>query len=406
MPSPEISECASNLLSPKKRKKLEIFDTNRKISVSKMKSVDILEVANFCAIQGEVINNEIHKGYTVLSELANSYKAGEISLEQYDEAATAVKEKLQELEPQRKRLKSQTKFIEDDIRDCLGVSRSNYTTLENAYTTAIAEKVMTASKLKTGKNTKSHKQQEFKMKLFEYYAAQKVVNEVKLGFCHLTGWQPFIVVKAAHIIPKSLGGESLAYIFGVQDGDMANDCGNGLVLHHVIEEQLDVGGIVIVPVKDTNPLDFKLVVADKSILSNMIFPGIFFRDIDGKLLDFNSENRPAKRNLYFRFAITCFHQKQRANIEYWDEMNSKGYIWATPGPYLRKSMLKTLARNISDRYLPEVFFQDTTFSEDDGFPSMSEENEDNLATELKALFEDSTISKHESDDESDSEEDD
>lgn len=32
-------------------------------------------------------------------------------------------------------------------------------------------------------------------------------------------------------------------------------------------------------------------------------------------------------------------------------------MWATPGSYLRKSMLATLAKKASDHFLPEVFYK-------------------------------------------------
>ena len=34
-------------------------------------------------------------------------------------------------------------------------------------------------------------------------------------------------------------------------------------------------------------------------------------------------------------------------------------MWATPGPYLRQSMLRSLARAVSDHFLPEAFYPQT-----------------------------------------------
>jgi len=56
-------------------------------------------------------------------------------------------------------------------------------------------------------------------------------------------------------------------------------------------------------------------------------------------------------------------------------------MWATPGPYLRKSMLTMLARKISDHFLPEVFWKNT-FEVSDGAPSRSKGEEETLALSL------------------------
>lgn len=39
-------------------------------------------------------------------------------------------------------------------------------------------------------------------------------------------------------------------------------------------------------------------------------------------------------------------------------------MWASPGPYLEKSMLCSLARNISGVELPPPLYEDTTFKSD------------------------------------------
>jgi hypothetical protein len=36
-------------------------------------------------------------------------------------------------------------------------------------------------------------------------------------YCHLTGWLPEKQVKCAHLVPKSLESDELAYIFGVRE---------------------------------------------------------------------------------------------------------------------------------------------------------------------------------------------
>ncbi|XMA15379.1 hypothetical protein WAI453_008170 [Rhynchosporium graminicola] len=45
------------------------------------------------------------------------------------------------------------------------------------------------------------------------------------------------------------------------------------------------------------------------------------------------------------------------------EISSKGYLWATPGPYLRKTLLLALARRVSDAYEPEAFYLENSFGD-------------------------------------------
>ena len=74
-----------------------------------------------------------------------------------------------------------------------------------------------------------------------------------------------------------------------------------------------------------------------------------------------------------------------------DRVDARGYLWATPGPYLRKSMLLTLARRISDTFLPEAFY-DSTFTMADGSPQRSPEDEDDLAMGLDYKMRDALTS--------------
>lgn len=51
-------------------------------------------------------------------------------------------------------------------------------------------------------------------------------------------------------------------------------------------------------------------------------------------------------------------------------------MWATPGPYLRRTTLEILAKKASDIVLPEVFWKmvtDTTFQESESSPQYPSE---------------------------------
>ena len=54
-------------------------------------------------------------------------------------------------------------------------------------------------------------------------------------------------------------------------------------------------------------------------------------------------------------------RRKSSNLSWAAELPSKGHLWATPGPYLRKTLLLSLARKVSDVYLPETFYKEKTF---------------------------------------------
>jgi hypothetical protein len=81
--------------------------------------------------------------------------------------------------------------------------------------------------------------------------------------------------------------------------------------------------------------------------------------------------------LYFRFIITyIFRKKEDAEStkDFTDEVEREKPFWPSPGPYLEKSTLVALARNISGCELPPALVEDTTFEARQEFPRVSEVN--------------------------------
>ncbi|KAJ9306108.1 hypothetical protein DTO217A2_4408 [Paecilomyces variotii] len=83
------------------------------------------------------------------------------------------------------------------------------------------------------------------------------------------------------------------------------------------------------------------------------------QDFDKKELVFLTENRPARRFLYFRFLITYLNAKKSENTAFTSTVEGRDQFWASPGEYLEKSTLKALARNISGLELPPTLLQHT-----------------------------------------------
>jgi hypothetical protein len=137
------------------------------------------------------------------------------------------------------------------------------------------------------------------------------------------------------------------------------DTRNGLWICKTVEQAFDAGKAVIIPLKE--PQDhwndrvdrFKHVVLDKLLLEKGSFgdKGKYrWKDIHERELQFRNTNRPARRYLYFHFVLTML-RRDRYEPPGWAENTMtlvSGIIWATPGEYLRRSMLKRLAGLIGD----------------------------------------------------------
>lgn len=85
--------------------------------------------------------------------------------------------------------------------------------------------------------------------------------------------------------------------------------------------------------------------------------------------------------------MTYLYQKKLGNLRWAEKIEARGKMWATPGPYLRKSFLTMLARQVSDTYLPEAFWKTTTFGDAPACPARSPEEEATLALSLSVQME-------------------
>jgi len=239
---------------------------------------------------------------------------------------------------------------------------------ERAYAATIIPKIMSA--------TAKHKKRrfdtsEFRGNVLTAYNAVTVKGGAQLAWCHITGeWYEGDVVKAAHLVPKSLHPREVGYLFGLKEAseDFLYDWRLGISLYKNLEGGLDNGTIVIVPIiPSANPTRWKCLLVDESkrALTALATPHKLVRwgDLDQKELVFRGDKRPAKRYLYFRFIITIINAQRANNTPFLQRLEGKEVFWASPGSYLRRSTLVSLARNISGLELPPSQYNETTFEE-------------------------------------------
>jgi hypothetical protein len=187
-------------------------------------------------------------------------------------------------------------------------------------------------------------------------------------------------LKTVPIVPHSLGPELMSYLTGT---DMTSTLlvGNGLLLPFKLGEQLNRGGVALVPVNGTDdPIELRVVVVDQSIRPKSIYRyggAKKFGDVDGQVLGFKTSVRPQKRLLYVRYAMTIL-RAWRLKMPGYEALRSTWpahLVWTHPGAFIRKSPLRIAG--ILGQHLDQTF--------DGCFPDMSERFDDQFQAEVDAM---------------------
>ena len=158
-------------------------------------------------------------------------------------------------------------------------------------------------------------------------------------------------VRAAHIVPHALGPELVDYIFGSGSGSRLDTADNCLLMHEYVEKSFDNGNFVLLPVdaSETPTRRWKIQITNLAAI-NTDMGRTSLKDLDGKEVFFKNDNRPASRFLYYHFVVTLLRNK-RDRQPGWENFSTElptGKPFATMGPYMRESMLLTLAKSAGD----------------------------------------------------------
>ncbi|KAI9701071.1 MAG: hypothetical protein M1836_001740 [Candelina mexicana] len=263
------------------------------------------------------------------------------------------------------RLLKQGKFFAEDMQDSLKTAEQAY--IDDLYRGAggARKSGQKEPKLPTPLD---HQNRFFAAEVEKRLDAVKYEGSTKLRHCVvLDKWILAPMTKVAHIVPKSLLTKELDYLFGVGDAALS-DARNGLILNRTIEQAYDDGWLTIVPLSDvsTTPTEWKVLILKRDNLNDacVVEEGRTWKwwELDGRPLHFNNENRPARRYLYFKYTMAIM-QAQRENNPFLSAIPS-GKIWASPGKkdgYLRRSTLRSLARQVGDQDLPDELIEAGTF---------------------------------------------
>jgi hypothetical protein len=196
-------------------------------------------------------------------------------------------------------------------------------------------------------------QKMFRQDLIGHYECQPGGWKTKMWCPIYKDWHPYKKVKAAHLVPFKLGYQTMGDLFGEEDRghELMWSMGNGMMTHRDFEEAYDEHTFCLIPIeKPGQPDGWKLVLIDEEKRFEKVNAVQTWDFYDGRELESLNDQRPSRRFLYFHYFF-CIYRAIQERTKGWQKARDKSgtrQLWATPGPYLRVSMLKKLAEVIGD----------------------------------------------------------
>jgi hypothetical protein len=221
-------------------------------------------------------------------------------------------------------LKERTALAADRIRVKYGVlGRPSHVKIGQAYMMAITENfpepAESSYKKKHGRSGTD--QTSFRNRVIKAYNTEgsKILETPSLFtnkiWCPVSGKEfEASAMKAAHIIPHSIGETNAAYLFGskLDEGyDVIWSERNGFMLHNVFKEIFDDGRMVIIP-DPTDDNEFISVILSQDLLkdSRPSPANAPYSTIHKRRLQFQTAARPGKHYLYMHALLSLFRRRQ------------------------------------------------------------------------------------------------
>ncbi|KAI1350162.1 hypothetical protein F5Y01DRAFT_326667 [Xylaria sp. FL0043] len=202
------------------------------------------------------------------------------------------------------------------------------------------------------------KQARWRKALIKAYGAETENGEFL--WCPISQQYHFVTaITSAHIVRYNVGEPAAVHLFGSiddADGHIWN-IRNGILIYTLYEKMLDDGMIAIVPTK--NGKDLMVTVLDeteRTKKANPLVPVPIGQALHGRVLKFLNDHRPARRYLYFSFAINLL-RRQKFEVDGWwrDRISyADTPFFPTPGKWVRETTLRKLAVRVGHLPLDEV----------------------------------------------------
>ncbi|KAJ9501797.1 hypothetical protein H2202_002759 [Exophiala xenobiotica] len=228
-------------------------------------------------------------------------------------------------------------------------------------------------------------QETFRQNLHENY--NPGCGEKDLWWCPISspftkGWRKNYM-KAAHLIPYSLGEVNCAYLYGVpvyEGFEVLWNPGNGLLLHKELEEAFDLAVFQIVPtVGENDDVVFKVVVLDSTYPDYCLESEHGIQVIEGRELKFRDgvTARPRLESLFVSAVLAALRRRRYACHGWQDDYKRlfKDVAWPKIPIDLRKSTLRALAAAYGDSVRFEELLQHNIILKESQTATASNSNE-------------------------------
>ena len=138
---------------------------------------------------------------------------------EYDIEALPFLEQQSHISQELTLLLNQQKIISEDMEDEIkrrpNIDEPEIQFFERAYAATIVPKVMSATAHQKKRRFDANR---FKKAVLNAYNAARVEDGAQLAWCHVSQtWYQSSLVKAAHLVPKSLNPREVAYLFGIKE---------------------------------------------------------------------------------------------------------------------------------------------------------------------------------------------
>ncbi len=278
-----------------------------------------------------------------------------------------------------KKLKEQSEAIKLQHRlvrkqsQRLGLSFDDPDYIEGQKGNAFVRLYMTSSKglgLKVpGTDRDSTVQSNFRQALIKHYDAAHPDPKMETLWCPITRrWVSYTDMTAAHVFGFCSGEEMMYSIFGREaaESELSSPL-NGILMSTKADQLFDKGRYVKVPALDENatpeenrewhddpskPYKIRVVESNTDDMTKYIDDNKkTWAELDDELVEFRTSFRPRARYLYFHYVCSMLRRAWKTpkkETVLVDQLGKK--FWGTPGPYMRRAMLKAFVTEVGHEF--------------------------------------------------------
>lgn len=219
MTAPAIPPRFSSLIPQAMKQEIAHYDKQVEKQKSSLSLLSIeSSVSDFLEEKFKECEYDLAASLTKLSALQQAVRQGTLSQEDYLQAAEPFFEYQNERFNEKKYLSKYRRLLEADITEEIDSKKPRFDKpgvefYERVYMNSIVPRVMGAS----AKQTKSNfNPKPFRSAVLKAYNASNSTTDG--AWCHVShDWYDKKLVKAAHLVPKSLTDPEIGYLFGVEE---------------------------------------------------------------------------------------------------------------------------------------------------------------------------------------------